>query len=148
VQAKAAFGRAKEIACNLFIPRILWQLNCNGLQRLNNVPWFAFLLRYRSFQAILIDGKGHMRTELGILQDYIRLETGYEGEVTSDADLLRTHILDSFSIVQLAMFVQERFGIELEAEDLVRDNLSTLSRVIALIQKKKNTGLANSEPRM
>jgi acyl carrier protein len=89
-----------------------------------------------------------MRTELGILQDYIRLETGYEGEVTSDADLLRTHILDSFSIVQLAMFVQERFGIELEAEDLVRDNLSTLSRVIALIQKKKNTGLANSEPRM
>lgn len=78
-----------------------------------------------------------MRTELGILQDYIRRETGYEGEVTSDADLLKMHILDSFSIVQLAMFVQERFGVELEAEDLVRDNLSTLSRVVALIQRKK-----------
>ncbi len=78
-----------------------------------------------------------MTVELGILRDYIRNETGFDGELSPDVDLLQEHILDSFSIVQLALFVQERFGIELEAEDLVLENLSTLSSVMALIGKKR-----------
>lgn len=85
-------------------------------------------------------------TELEILRSYIKSETGYDGELSPGVDLLELHILDSFSIVQLAMFVQERFDIELEAEDLVRDNLSKLCSVIALIGKKKaaNCARANS----
>ncbi len=78
-----------------------------------------------------------MTVELGILRDYIRSETGFDGELSPDVDLLQKHILDSFSIVQLALFVQERFRFELEAEDLVLENLSTLSSVIALIGKKR-----------
>ena len=35
------------------------------------------------------------------------------------------------------MFVQQRFDVELEAEDLVRANLSTLSNVSALIERKR-----------
>ena len=78
-----------------------------------------------------------MVTDLEILCDYIRNEIGYQGQLTPDVDLLEAHILDSFNVVQLAVFVQDHFQIELEAEDLVRINLATLADIVALIGKRK-----------
>jgi len=78
-----------------------------------------------------------MATQLQVLYDFIRSEIGYDGALSPDTDLLERQILDSFSIVQLAVFIQERFQIELEAEDLVRANLARLSNMIALIDRKK-----------
>jgi hypothetical protein len=46
-------------------------------------------------------------SDLEILRDYIRTETGYEGELAPELDLLEKQVLDSFSIVQWAMFIQE-----------------------------------------
>ena len=78
-----------------------------------------------------------MESEIEILRGYIRDEMAYPDDVDPERDLLDAQILDSFSIVQLAMFVQERFGVELDAEDLVRANLATLSSVVALIRRKR-----------
>ncbi len=86
-------------------------------------------------------------TDLEILSDYIRNETGYEGELSPELDLLEKQILDSFSIVQWAMFIQERFGIELEAEELVRDNLSSLSKVMALVNSKRSASVGQGQSR-
>lgn len=72
-----------------------------------------------------------------VLADYIKSEMLYDGEIDLDMDLLEERILDSFSIVQTAMFIQERFNIELDANDLVRDNLSTLSNMVALVESKR-----------
>lgn len=83
--------------------------------------------------------------DLDILREYIRNETGYEAELDPDLDLLEKQILDSFSIVQWALFIQERFRIELEAEELVRDNLSSLAKVSALIESKRSAGVGQSE---
>jgi len=88
-----------------------------------------------------------MVTDLDVLRDYIRTETGYEGDISPDLDLLEKQVLDSFSIVQWAMFIQERFGVEFEAEELVRDNLSTFSRVIALIDSKRATNVGQGDER-
>lgn len=71
-----------------------------------------------------------------VLTDYIKNEIPFDGAIGLDMDLLEERILDSFSIVQMAMFIQEQFDIELDANDLVRDNLSTLSNMIALIESK------------
>jgi len=81
-----------------------------------------------------------MRDEIEILSEYVRNESGYKGDVDPEADLLEAKILDSFSVVQLVMFVQERFAVEFEAEDLTRDNLATLSNIVALIDKRKAPG--------
>ncbi len=78
-----------------------------------------------------------MTSELEILIDYIRSEMGYNEKLAPDIDLLKKGILDSFSIVQLAMFIQDRFKVELEAEDLVRANFAKLSSMVALIDKRK-----------
>ena len=78
-----------------------------------------------------------MRDEIRVLSDYVRSESGYKGDLDPEADLLDANILDSFSIVQLAMFIQERFDVELDAEDLTRANLTTLTNIVALIDKRK-----------
>ena len=78
-----------------------------------------------------------MSTELEILQEWIRKETGYDGELRVDADLLEAKILDSFNIVELALFIQDRFQIELDPEDLVSANLSKLSSMLQLIRDKR-----------
>ena len=77
-----------------------------------------------------------MSTEIDALAEYIRSETGHAGPLHPDDDLLEAGILDSFNIVTLAMFAQERFGVEFEGEDLVRDNLASLSSLVALIRKR------------
>ena len=78
-----------------------------------------------------------MATELEVLQEYIRKEVGYKGDLDPDADLLERKILDSFEVVELAMFIQDRFEIELDAEDLVRVNLAKLSSMVDLIGRKR-----------
>ena len=78
-----------------------------------------------------------MTDELQVLREYIKSEMGYSGDIDPNVDLLEKTILDSFSIVKVAMFIQERFRIELEAEDLVRANLATLSSMVALIARRK-----------
>ena len=80
-----------------------------------------------------------MSEDFEILAEYIRGETGHTGPLDPDADLLEAGVLDSFNIVTLAMFAQERFGVEFEAEDLVRDNLARLSSLVALVQSRRAT---------
>ncbi|NJN00959.1 MAG: acyl carrier protein [Aquincola sp.] len=75
--------------------------------------------------------------EIQALVDYIRDETGYRGEIGADDDLLEAGVLDSFNIVSLAMFAQERFGVEFDGEDLVRDNLARLSSLVALVHRRR-----------
>jgi len=79
-----------------------------------------------------------MDAELEKIADYIRSEMAYEGDIAPDVDLLDEQILDSFSIVQVAMFIQEEFGIELEAEDLNRENLATLNNMFTLVNSRRS----------
>lgn len=79
-----------------------------------------------------------MTATLDVLREYIRSEHGYDGPLDEDLDLLAKQILDSFSIVQLVLFVQDKFGVEFDAEELVRDNLSTLGRIRQLVEAKQN----------
>jgi acyl carrier protein len=81
-----------------------------------------------------------MTSELDILGDWIRQETGHKGPIGPDDDLLEARILDSFSIVTIAVFIQDRFGIELQAEDLVRSKMGRLSSMVALIEARRPSG--------
>ena len=78
-----------------------------------------------------------MSDTIDILIEFIRKETGFDGPLAPDDDLLTAGVLDSFNIVSLALFAQERFEVELEGEDLVRDNLARLSSLVALIERRR-----------
>ncbi len=77
-----------------------------------------------------------MGSTLEILCDYIREELAFEGELDPDLDLLDEKILDSFGVVEIASFVQGHFKIELQGEDLVRENFAKLSSMVELIDRR------------
>ena len=79
---------------------------------------------------------GIMASALNTLSEYIREEVGYDGEISPDVDLLDARILDSFSVVEMAAYIQSSFAVELEAEDLTRDNFASLTNMVALINKR------------
>ncbi len=85
-----------------------------------------------------------MSVELQILRDYIRDVIGFDGEVDADTDLLERKVLDSFNVVEMALFIQSKFNVELEAEDLVRSNLARLSSMLDLIARKRGAPAATA----
>jgi len=50
-------------------------------------------------------------------------------EITPDTDLIETGIVDSFSITQLILFVEETLSIEINLDDPTLDSIRTVRRI-------------------
>jgi acyl carrier protein len=75
----------------------------------------------------------------GTVKDYILREFlpgANASELTDDTPLVAGAILDSLATVQLVAFLEERYGIEVEAHEASIDNLNTLTEIAALVQSK------------
>jgi acyl carrier protein len=74
------------------------------------------------------------------LRAYI-LENFLPGEdaknLKDDTELKESGILDSLSTLKLVTFLEERFGVEFEADDLEAGNLATIASIERLVQSKK-----------
>ncbi len=57
-------------------------------------------------------------------------------ELADNTPLIQGAILDSLATVQLVAFLEERFGIEVEAHEASVDHLNTLDDIAALVQQK------------
>jgi acyl carrier protein len=55
--------------------------------------------------------------------------------LTDDAPLLG-NVIDSQGVIELILFVQERFSITVEDEEVTTDNFSSLKNTVAFIEKK------------
>lgn len=62
-----------------------------------------------------------------------------EMTLTDDFPLIQQGVIDSLQIIQLITFVQERFDILFEIEDLLLENFTSVGAIAALIQKQKAT---------
>lgn len=54
--------------------------------------------------------------------------------------LMSSAVLDSTSTLKLVMFIEEQFGVELEARDLKPSNLETIGSIIRTIQSRSSQG--------
>lgn len=52
-------------------------------------------------------------------------------------DLFENDMLDSLGIAQLVAALEENFGIEIDPEDILPENFSTINEIEALIHKYK-----------
>jgi len=60
-----------------------------------------------------------------------------DGELLKDdTSFLEQGILDSTGILELIMFLEESFGIKIEDDDLVPENLDSLERIAAFLDRK------------
>ncbi|MGI8842661.1 MAG: acyl carrier protein [Gemmatimonadaceae bacterium] len=57
-------------------------------------------------------------------------------ELADHTPLIQGAILDSLATVQLVAFLEERFGIEVQAHEASVDHLNTLDDIAALVQQK------------
>ena len=77
---------------------------------------------------------------LAQVKQYI-LETFLPGEnpdeLKATTPLISGGILDSIATLKLVMFLEERFGISVEAHEADREHLDTLSDIAALVERKR-----------
>jgi acyl carrier protein len=73
------------------------------------------------------------------VKDYI-LRSFLQGEdpenLTRTTELIRSGILDSLATLELVSFLEESFGIQLEAHDVGPANLGTLDSIDRLVNAK------------
>jgi acyl carrier protein len=76
---------------------------------------------------------------LRVVREYILAEflPGEDpAELTDDTPLISGGILDSISTLKLVTFLEQRFGISLEAHEAGVEHLDTLERIEALLRAK------------
>jgi acyl carrier protein len=57
-------------------------------------------------------------------------------EALRDDALLLGDVIDSTGVIELVVFVQERFAITVEDEEVTEENLGSVNQVVAFVAKK------------
>jgi len=75
------------------------------------------------------------------LRTFIVKELSFDGspeELTDDYPLIDRGVLDSLGIFQVVSFIEGELGVEIQDEELVRDNFGTLRDIGALVESKRS----------
>lgn len=57
-------------------------------------------------------------------------------KITADEALISSGLIDSFSLMDLALFVEDTFGVRIEDTELNADTFDNLSQLASLIQSR------------
>jgi acyl carrier protein len=57
-----------------------------------------------------------------------------------DDSFMDKGILDSTGVLELVGFLEKQFSIRVESDELVPDNLDSMSKLVSFIQRKNNGG--------
>ncbi|MEE2674748.1 MAG: acyl carrier protein [Myxococcota bacterium] len=67
------------------------------------------------------------------VRDEFRID---ECELTWDAPLVRTGLLDSVSLVQLAGYLERTFGIEIPDQEVDADHLDSIGMIVEYVRQR------------
>ncbi len=72
-------------------------------------------------------------------QKIVDLLRELDDEIPNDTqvDLLDAGVIDSFDIANIVSMLEEYFGIEISAEDILPENFSSVERMATLVRKCK-----------
>ena len=66
-------------------------------------------------------------------------------DISADTDLLKEGVLDSVTLVQLIMLLEERFGVRIDLSELEIDDLRSVRSIAALITKLQSAGVGDDD---
>ena len=74
-----------------------------------------------------------------ILNEYIVTEIAKQPQrtLTPEEPLLSSGLIDSFHLVDLALFVEDKFGVHLDDAELNAQAFDTLAQLVALISARR-----------
>ena len=70
-----------------------------------------------------------------ILEEFLSGED--PSKLTATTPLMSTGILDSIATLKLIMFVEEQFGVQVEANEADEEHLNTLEAICGMIESKR-----------
>jgi len=76
------------------------------------------------------------------IRDFIVRELQWSGSrevLTDDYPLLDKSVLDSLDILKLVAFLEDRFSIEMDDEDLVPAHFETIANICQFVESKTNS---------
>ena len=59
-----------------------------------------------------------------------------KGDLENDASFLDEGIIDSTGMLELVAFIEDTYGIHVEDEELIPENLDSVNNVVSFIEKK------------
>jgi acyl carrier protein len=62
----------------------------------------------------------------------------YGGEMRDDESLLEAGLIDSARMIELIAFLEERFDISVEEEDLIPENFDSIEAIASYVESKSN----------
>lgn len=74
------------------------------------------------------------------IRRYIIDELGWSGDpdtLTDDLNLIEQNVIDSLSIVELSVLLEQWYGVRVEATELVYDHFRSLGAIAAFIESKQ-----------
>ncbi len=71
-----------------------------------------------------------------ILKNY--LFTTDAGALRDDVSLMQTGVIDSTGVLELILFLQEQFGIQVADEEMLPENLDSVLAIVAFVTRKKS----------
>jgi acyl carrier protein len=64
-------------------------------------------------------------------------DSGFHEGIGDDDSLIESNVLDSLSILKLIGYLDERFHVILDEDELKVERLGTISKIASLIEKKQ-----------
>ncbi|MFN8404756.1 MAG: acyl carrier protein [Anaerolineales bacterium] len=58
-------------------------------------------------------------------------------KITADEPLISSGLIDSFSLMDVALYVEDTFGVRIEDTELNAETFDTLTQLAALIESRK-----------
>jgi acyl carrier protein len=77
--------------------------------------------------------------DLASIKTFIRTELIYDDEKDFDenTNLIERGIVDSMSLVRLISFLEENYNIQVQDEDIVPENFSSLTKIASFLGRHK-----------
>jgi len=70
-----------------------------------------------------------------ILENY--LFTDDESVLANSESFLEKGILDSTGILEVIYFIEDEYGVKVEDEEMIPENLDSVERLVAFVQRKQ-----------
>jgi acyl carrier protein len=81
---------------------------------------------------------------VSVVENFIRSELlyGYSGEAQFDenTNLIESGVIDSITLLRLVTFIEERFQIKMEDEELVPEHFQSLKSMETFVSKHLKSG--------
>ena len=83
-------------------------------------------------------------SQVNIVKEFIieNFLFGEEEQLELDTDFFDKGIIDSTGVIELVSFLEEKFDISVDDEELIPENLSSLKKIDVFLQKKLSQKVA------